>query len=45
MRLDPADWLAIAGVLLVGGGVWWIYPPAALIVIGLILLGTGLALA
>jgi hypothetical protein len=31
------DLAAAAGVLLVAAGLWWIYPPLALIVVGLLL--------
>lgn len=31
---DGWDGLALAGALLVAGGLWWIYPPAALIAVG-----------
>jgi len=36
---DLHDILALLGLLLIGAGVWWVYPPAALILVGAILLG------
>ena len=36
------DVLVIVGTALVGVGVWLIYPPAALIVVGAVLLAIGL---
>lgn len=33
-----SDVLALIGVVLIGAGIWQIYPPAAFIVVGLILL-------
>jgi len=32
------DAVAIAGLVLLGGGLWWIYPPAALVGVGGILM-------
>ena len=34
--------LLIAGLILIGWGLWWIFPPAALIVPGLILAGVAI---
>lgn len=33
------DVMAFGGLALVGTGLWWIYPPAALILLGVALLG------
>ncbi len=41
MTPDLHDILALLGLLLLAGGVWCIYPPAALILVGVILLGVG----
>ncbi len=38
------EFLILAGVTLVTTGLWWIYPPIALIVLGLIFLAAGLYL-
>ena len=35
------DLLALAGLALLAAGLWWIYPPAALVVVGLVLLAVG----
>lgn len=32
------DLAGALGLLLFAGGVWWVYPPAALILVGLLLL-------
>lgn len=45
MKPDLADLLVSAGVILVGLGLWWIDPRAALIGLGMILFVAGLALA
>lgn len=39
------DVLVIVGTALVGVGVWLIYPPAALIVVGAVMLAIGLYVA
>jgi hypothetical protein len=44
MRPDLSDLLLLAGVALVTAGVWWIYPPGGLIVLGLFVLVLGIAL-
>jgi hypothetical protein len=36
-----SDVMILAGVGLVCGGLWWIYPPAAVVVLGVILLVGG----
>ena len=41
--MDRWDAMAAAGLALMGGGLWWVYPPAALIVCGLALLALGVA--
>ncbi len=40
--MDRNDVVTILGIGCLAGGLWWIYPPAALIVVGLALLGVGL---
>ena len=35
------DVLALAGLAAFGAGLWWIFPPAGLIGVGVILLGAG----
>lgn len=37
-----AELTAVFGMLCVGAGVWWIYPPASLILAGLLLFAIGL---
>ncbi len=37
--IDRRDIVGIGGLCLIGTGLWWIFPPAALIVPGLILTG------
>jgi len=37
------DVFALAGVGLIGGGCLWVYPPSALIVVGVLLLMGGVA--
>lgn len=37
-RIDPLDLVALVGLVLLSGGIWWIYKPAALIVVGVVLL-------
>lgn len=39
---NERELIAIAGLLLLSGGTWWIYPPAACIVLGSILLGAAI---
>lgn len=36
-----SDVMILGGVGLVFGGLWWIYPPAAVVVLGVILLAGG----
>lgn len=45
MGLDFSDLLIFAGLAAMIGGAWWIYPPAALILLGLALILLGLAAA
>lgn len=45
MKPDGYDVVVFLGAGLVGLGLWWIYPPAALVVVGASLVGTGLFLA
>jgi len=35
------DVLVVAGLVLLGAGLWWVYPPAALITIGALLIAGG----
>jgi hypothetical protein len=45
MKTPPGlhwDLAAVVGVLLVAAGLWWIYPPAALICLGLGAIGAAL---
>ena len=35
MSIDVFDVLALAGVLLIAVGLWWVYPPLALIISGI----------
>lgn len=37
--VDARDVVGVAGVALITGGAWMVYPPAALIVCGVLLLG------
>ena len=37
-REEVRDASALAGVALIGAGLWWMYPPAALIVVGAMVL-------
>lgn len=41
MTPDLHDTLTLVGAALVAAGVWWIYPPAALILLGAVLVGIG----
>lgn len=41
--MDRNDVLTLMGVGCLAGGLWWIYPPAALIVVGIVLIGIGVA--
>lgn len=41
-RIDASDVLVFCGLLLLGAGLWWLSPPAALIVVGVVLLIVGL---
>ncbi len=41
MRVDARDVLTISGILLTFAGLWWVYPPAALIVVGAVLFWAG----
>lgn len=43
MKIDFTDGCIYSGLASVGAGVWMIYPPAALIVVGVLVLGLGLA--
>lgn len=45
IRLDLADVLALAGLILIAAGAAWVYAPAGLIVLGFGFLGLGLMLA
>lgn len=45
MDLDWSDGVFALGVLLVVVGVWWIYPPAALIVAGGVMMALGVLTA
>ncbi len=40
--MDRNDVVTIFGIGCLAGGLWWIYPPAALIVVGLAMIGIGL---
>ena len=42
MKIDLYDVLALAGGVVLAAGLWMIYPPAALIGLGLALVGFGL---
>ncbi len=44
MKLGWRDLMAAAGVALVAGGLWMIYPPAALIGAGLAMIGLDILL-
>lgn len=39
--VDLHDIVALLGLISLAAGVWWIYPPAALILVGVILLVVG----
>lgn len=39
--MDLHDVLTVCGLIMVGVGLWWIYPPVALIVVGAILFWAG----
>lgn len=41
MKLDIRDVLTVAGLIMIFVGLWWIYPPVALIVIGFTLFWAG----
>jgi hypothetical protein len=36
--MNLEDYILIAGVMLIAGGMWWVYPPLALVVLGGILI-------
>ncbi len=36
------DWIIVAGVVTLLGGLWWLYPPAVPIAAGLMLIAAGL---
>lgn len=36
-HIDANDVLAAIGISALGVGIWWVYPPAALIVVGALL--------
>lgn len=36
-HIDGNDVLAVVGIALLGVGLWWVYPPVALIVVGSLL--------
>lgn len=40
--IDASDVLTLVGLLLFGGGLWWLSPPVALIVVGGVVLTMGL---
>lgn len=42
MKPDATDVLVIAGMVMVGAGLWMIYSPAALIVVGAFMVYLGL---
>lgn len=41
MEIDVRDVLTICGLSMVFAGLWWMYPPSALIVVGTILFWAG----
>ena len=41
MRLDINDILTLVGMVMIFAGLWWVYPPAALVVIGAVLFLAG----
>lgn len=41
-RFDTGDGLLLAGAGCIVGGVWWIYPPIALILAGAVMLLAGI---
>lgn len=43
--IDATDLLILAGLAIMGVGIWLIYPPAALIFVGLLVAGLGIALS
>lgn len=45
MKPDAKDIMAVAGTASIGWGLWQVYPPAALVVVGVILLGLSVAAA
>jgi len=42
---DLFDLMALAGLVMLGVGLWWIWPPLALVVPGALLLAIGLVAA
>ncbi|KKK63905.1 hypothetical protein LCGC14_2989590 [marine sediment metagenome] len=44
MKWTTADTLAVVGVLTVCGGTAWIYPPAGLILLGILVAGSAVVL-
>lgn len=43
MKPDLHDTLTLAGAALLCAGIWWVYPPAALILAGAALVAVGVA--
>jgi hypothetical protein len=45
MKLDITDVIEVVGICSLTVGLWWIYPPVALIILGLIFIVAGYALS
>jgi hypothetical protein len=41
-KLDRFDVLTVVGLGMVSAGLWWVYPPVALIVCGALLMAAGM---